>query len=80
MKLENLIRLSYGESDHIFSGHSYDTERAAKSLVKCNELGIGKQEFIDMHRAYLNSRNCSEAHITEQIKRVSDINYYFKRD
>ncbi len=78
MSLDNLIKGSYGIADNIFAGHAFDAERAAQSLHQANVEGVGFADFIEKHKAYLRSKNCSAAHIAEQIERVKDIERYFK--
>jgi hypothetical protein len=80
MILDKLIESSYGAEDLIFAGHSYDIERASKSLFVANQENIGFEEFLNRHRKFLESKNCSQNHIEKQLKRVQRIDLYFKFD
>lgn len=80
MSLDNLIKSSYGIEDCLFALYEFDRERALKSLIAAEEEGVGFAEFIQKHRDYLTSKNCSSEHIEKQIKRVKKINSYFRLD
>jgi hypothetical protein len=80
MALENLIKSSYGSEDCLFAMHPSDIKSALKSLVVAQEEEVGFEEFLEKHRVYLRSKNCSEEHISEQIKRVKKVTNYFDAD
>lgn len=80
MTLDNLIRTSYGIEDCLFALHDFDRERALKSLIVAEQEGVGFEEFIEKHREYLKSKNCSKEHIEKQIKKVKKIKSYFRLD
>lgn len=79
-ELENLIKTSYGIEDSIFAGHGLDRERALRAIVLANELGVGFENFLDMHKRYLKEKGLPEEHINNQISRVKTIDFYFRND
>ncbi|MEW7292126.1 hypothetical protein [Aquimarina sp. 2304DJ70-9] len=79
-ELERLIRLSYGNSNLIFAGHTIEMEYAAESIVRANNDKVGMQQFITMHTTFLSGKGCSDEHINEQLERVRNINFYFTND
>tara|TARA_R110000744_G_scaffold92118_3_gene178562 strand:+ start:5969 stop:6211 length:243 start_codon:yes stop_codon:yes gene_type:complete len=80
MELKKLIASSYGEADKNFAGHGYDIERAVQSIVQANEEGVGLKKFLQIHKDYLISKNCSSEHIELQLEKVKNIDFYFKND
>jgi hypothetical protein len=80
MTLDNLIAASYGSEDCIFAGHELDRQRALKSLTAANNEEVGFAEFLEKHRQYLISRQCSLEHIEEQLQRVQTLDLYFSLD
>lgn len=80
MSLQNLIAGSYGTADNKFAGHPNDCERARQSLVEAGNEQVGFEEFVQMHRDYLTTKGCSEAHIEEQLIRVQKLDTYFDYD
>ncbi|MDW9381940.1 hypothetical protein [Chryseobacterium sp. JV558] len=79
-ELQNLIKTSYGVVDLIFAGHEYDRKRALEAIKIANREGVGFNDFLDMHRDYLENKNCSYEHIENQILRVQQIGLYFSND
>ena len=75
-----LIEKSYGSADDKFALSLLDKERALKSLVVANTLGVGFGEFIQLHQNYLENQHQTNEHILSQIERVKTLNNYFKND
>jgi len=79
-ELRRLIAGSYGREDFIFAGHAYDAERAREAIVEAGKQAIGLKQYLNMHREYLQSMNCAQEHIEEQLECVQDIGSYLDYD
>jgi len=76
-ELQRLIRTSYGTADNRFAGHPLDAARAARSIIAANDAGVSFEDFVQMHRDYLNGKGLPPEQIEAQIARVRNIENYF---
>jgi hypothetical protein len=80
MSLENLIAGSYGTADNQFAGNPNDAQRAREALIAAYEEQVGFEEFMQMHRDYLEGRGVPEDYILIELEKVKDITRYFDWD
>ncbi|MBZ9729992.1 hypothetical protein LB467_09870 [Salegentibacter sp. JZCK2] len=80
MNLAELIKKSYGSADLIFVSHQLEIDYARKSLEAAENENVGYEEFLEKHKEFLRSQNCSDEHIERQILKVQDLSNYFSND
>jgi len=80
MNLAELIKRSYGSADLIFVSHQLEIDYARKSLEAAENENVGYTEFLQKHREFLSSQDCSDEHIEIQISKVQDLTNYFSND
>jgi hypothetical protein len=78
--LDELIAGSYGRENAIFAGQGNDQASAAAVIVRANDQNLGFEEYLQLHRTYLEKHGCSPEHIAEQLERVKDLKHYFQYD
>jgi hypothetical protein len=79
-ELERLIAGSYGSEDKEFAKHPLDIQRARQALVEANNTHVGFNDYLELHRTFLQNKGCSAEHIEEQLEEVKEISNYFDTD
>lgn len=79
-ELKRLISISYGIEDKIFALHHYDIEAAQKALLEAFRLDLGFQEYLDLHKAFLLSKDVHNNHLEKQLENVKSLQRYFTQD
>ena len=78
--LKILIKRSYGEVDGLFVTGDIERKKALKSLIKADEDGISYDEFISLHKEYLDKvyskHENKEDAIKEQLRKVNMLSFY----
>lgn len=80
MSFKEKIPGCFGCEDKIFSGHTFETERAKEMLIEALSETNSWSEFEKALHDYLESQNCSEEHIANQLKRVTNLTNYFSEN
>lgn len=80
MSWKDRIPGAFGCADKQFSGHAYDSERAAELLVAANKENVGYRDYLAGIEDWLRSEGCSQQHINQEMAKVKDISSYLKYD
>lgn len=79
-ELKRLISISYGTQDLIFALHPSDSQASQQAIIEAFRLKLGFQEYLDLHKDFLNEKGAHEDHIVEQLEYVKDVQRYFTQD
>jgi hypothetical protein len=76
-QLNALIEASYSVDDFEFAAYPQNTLSARDSLLQAAKQDVGFNQFLRLHREFLESKYCFDEHIEEQLEKVRDITSYF---
>lgn len=85
-EIKNLIPGCYSSTDFLFCNHTLEMENASNILIRVlayqdiNGQKLGFNDYIQLHREFLESNNLLEEDINEQLESVKDLNRYFIND
>ena len=77
MAWKALIAACFDDKDFGFASGPEERRHARKALAAAGDEGAGWQAFENEMRAFMNEKDCTTAHIAEQIVKAKDVGTYF---